>query len=450
VCSAKNIPPLEPPPYSLRVSLDCPLLMVFWQPHDLFSVVREGAQRYWDAAAKEIWRDDFEFGIKKGKQYKALRDRISSKIQSLTPQAYASALIPILDREIQNLSSLTVAESAKRSKDAKLPDRKNLEAICEGKMATSMGMFTLYFHLLLDAGFSPKIALLADRDSRLFRQELFNPWQFTDMMIAVEEPGLNRKFFDPTVRFGAPGLVLPSYQGVQGLMLDPKLGWTTAPFNMYIQPAESNQKNYEYILTVGEEEDRFQAGIHFTGYPEYAERQRYLASEPAEQRRSLKERFEKALPGASIEKADMFNVVNPDDRVYWNVEGVLEREGGAHREVKPFPGMQWPLYVPDSFPKQRELAIVMPYLQVHSAQSILKLPKGCGVAKAASFVRKNRFGQVSWTMTPHQDGAETNAIVDLRVEVSAMFAPPEAYQDLKDFLDWVSQACRRTLIIEKS
>ncbi|MDP2816260.1 MAG: hypothetical protein Q8O19_06230, partial [Rectinemataceae bacterium] len=341
------------------------------------------------------------------------------------------------------------AEFAKHPKGQLIPGYKSLGEICETKTARGDGMLRLYYHLLLDLDIAPKIALVADREERLFNPKLMNPWQLTNVMLAVEELGASPILLNPSARFAPASIIHPDFQGVQGLLLDPKADWASEAFQVPIQPATLNTKGFEYSLVLGEEEDRFQLTAHFKGFPEFAERWRYMINEPAEQNRLLKEHFEKTLKGASIEKTEVLNAVNPKETVSWRVEGTLEPKGGRQRTIEPFPGMPWPLWVPDSFPKERSLPIVMPYLQTQTSRSVIKVPKGFQVRPVRPYQEQNRFGHVSWSMKQSPSGDENLAEVTLEVGLNTMFAGPDGYEDLKVFLGWISDACRRTLIMEK-
>jgi len=188
---------------------------------------------------------------------------------------------------------------------------------------------------------------------------------------------------------------------------------------------------------------------HFGGYPEYAERWNHMVSESSEQNRLLKEGLEKALKGATLAKAEVLNATNPKETVSWKAEGTLEPKGGRQRTVEPFPGMPSPLWIPDAFPKERALPIVMPYLQIHAAHSAIKVPKGFRVRPVPPLDERNRFGRVKWSTELKTAGEEHSAEVALEVSVDSMFAGPEAYGELKAFLGWIDEACHRTLVLEK-
>lgn len=128
----------------------------------------------------------------------------------------------------------------------------------------------------------------------------------------------------------------------------------------------------------------------------------------------------------------------------------METEGGRQRQVFPFPGLQYPVNIPGSFPKERILPIVMPYLQIQTARCSFKIPKGYKVNPGNPFKESNTFGTVLWSTQIENQGDDQVAVITLKVSVDTMFAAPAAYDELKTFLGWVSEAFKRTLILEKT
>lgn len=450
IISGKNIPAFENPPYSLVVSQDRPMFQTWFLPDSLRNYARVGPKSFWENVGSILWKRDFEGGIDKGRIYKAFKTNLSSQIKSKSNQGIAAELMVLLDQLIVNTSQLTFSESAKLGKDFKVPKSSDLDAICETRMASGYGRLLLYFQLLNDFGIAPKLLFVADRDDRLFAPSILNPWQLSDLAVVVEEIGMPPLILDPSVRYAPAGMIFPDYQGVKGLLVDPKENWAAKDYSVPIQSADFNQKKYEFTVKLDEEEDSFVMKADFAGYPEFKERRAYMASEPAEQNRLLKERFEKALKGAAISKAEVLHASDPKQAVTWLVEGTRERNGGRQRQVSPFPGMPWPLWVPDVFPETRKLPIVMPYLQVHRSKSVIHVPKGQIARPTSSLEHANSLGKVTWAMETKTVGEASVVEVTLEITLESMFLAPDAYGQLKDYLGWISEACRRTVIIDKA
>lgn len=449
IFSAHNLPAFDQPPFSLSVSLDRPFFCVFYQPEVTFHWANEGQKDYWNAVGRELWKVDFESRVRKGPYYEEFRTKILQGISSNGPQALATQLTGAIEKEIVNVSHLTWEEAAKWPKKQKTPRSHDLESICELKIADGRGMVVLLYNLLKDAGKQPKIALLSDRNVTLFRLGIFNPWQATHAAVAIGVLGKGMLLLDPSQRFAAPGLVHPDFQGVQGLLLDPKNNWSAQPFTVPIQPAAFNQRRFEYTLEIGEEEDRFKVNAQFSGFPELVERRRYDDDEQMERNRKLKKRFEKQIQGVVIQNAEVQNAENPSANVAWAVEGTVERENGRQRHVLPFPGLFFPINIPDVMPAERTLPMVMPYLQIQSARCSIKIPKGYKIQAGQLFEQRNSFGTVAWSAQMQAQGEETTAIVTLNVSVDSMFAPSAAYEGLKTYLGWIIEVYKRKLILEK-
>ena len=449
VISARNLPVFEQPPFSLGVSLDRPSLSIYYQPELLLRRIKDGEKAYWDGVGIVVWKDDFEYEVRKGKHYEALRTKLLQGLQPTELQASACKLLIALEKEIVNTNHLTREEIAKFPKDQKIPKSKDLGSICESKIANGWGMMVLCYHLLKDGGYNPKVAFLADRDVRLFRPSMLNPWQATYGVLVVEEPGKDTLFLDPIQRFAAPGLIHPDFQGVNGLLVDPKNQWSTQPFQVPIQSSSANKKDFRFTLEIGEEEDHFKVDAQFLGFPEFAERRRYDQDDQPERNRKLKERFEKQIQGAVIQRAEVQNADSSVANVAWVVEGQVERESSRQCYIFPFPGLRLPIAIPDLMPKDRNLPIVMPYLQIQSARSTIKIPKGYRVQASQPSEQKNVFGSVQWAAEVQTKGEESQAVVTMTVSLDKMFATPSAYEDLKTYLGWISDSFKRTLILEK-
>jgi hypothetical protein len=108
--------------------------------------------------------------------------------------------------------------------------------------------------------------------------------------------------------------------------------------------------------------------------------------------------------------------------------------------------MPWPLWVaPSELATTRTVPIVLPFLQVHAAQTTIRYPAGYRLITGEPVQQSNALGAVSLTMkeTP------SAVVAVLRVDVNKLFLPAEAYGDLKDLLAWIQDACGRTFILEK-
>ena len=168
--------------------------------------------------------------------------------------------------------------------------------------------------------------------------------------------------------------------------------------------------------------------------------------EPAEQSRKLKEELEKGLTGAEVTRAQVNNAQTADQNLEWTAEGRIEADSERRRTVRPFPAMPWPIWVaPSELASTRTVPIVVPFLQVHAAQSTVRYPSGYRLITGGPVQHASPFGSVSLTMK------ETPSAVEalLRVEINKLFLTADAYGSFKDFLASIQDACGRTFILER-
>jgi len=446
VYSFTNLPAFEESPYSFQVTRPAPRLSVYFQPPRLRSYTRGTPQEYWDAAARIFLRSWFDEDVKQGKAFKALARELTTGLVG-SPQVQAQGILRSLETRIKNRGHLTFEEAKTAEKTKRYPGAEDLEAAVESGSSSPHGMQVLFFQLLKKSELKPKIGLVADRDLRLMNPNSRNFFQFTQYLIGVDEPGRPTMWFDPAKRFAPPGMIHPDFQGTRAVVVDPAT-WTVQWGSIAPQPATANLRKYEYKVVMDEGEDRFIFESTFGGYPEYAERYRFLSLEGKEQERLLKEELEGSMKQVAFTKVQVLNAQNSLHPFTWHVEGTLEREDGRRREVYPFPGMRSPLIQPEAWPEQRQDRIVIPYLRHHRAVSRITIPKGYAIPEIEPIKEENVFGSVSWTLKPLDQPGEVE--VDLDVIVTGFSIGPEGYQEFRTFMAWVSKAANRTLILGRS
>jgi hypothetical protein len=433
--------------YGLAVTRDFPRFMTYFQPEQLRRATSGTPDAYWKLASTTFYKNFIQNDVKKGAAFQSLLAELSRNLPT-TPHAQAFELMTRLQGRIRNSSQITFEEFSKLTKkqaDEEI-EAQDLEASVKRGSTNGLGMTLLYFHLLQDRGLNPLVALVANRETRLFKYQVLNPYQFSGELIGVEEQGKGILWFSPPLRFAQPGLVHPDYQGTAALMLNPKADWAVSKIQIPAQNHLFNRRQYTYKLDLLEDADRFQMAANFVGYPEYVERSKYMRLEPKEQTRLLKEELEGLMKSATFSKVEVIGAQDPKENVHLEIEGQIERENGRRREVYPFPSMEWPIWVPNSWPEKRTEPIVIPYLRTHTAVSTFKIPAGYNLPTIDPFVQQNGFGKVQWLVSKDANG---EVKVQLRVDVTMFFAGPETYEELKTFLGWVKDASFRTLVMEK-
>ncbi len=445
VYTFRDIPAIEDVPFLLDPLRDLPRFTVFWQPETLVTFAHEGQISYWKGVARLVYKEWFGKTGKGGDLEAFTREMLKGLPED--PQGKGVELMLRLDGRIANLSALTYEEKGKRKEgDDKEINSSDLAATVRRGQTDGFGMLLLYLHLLKQAGLKPTVALVADRDRIFFRETLLTPFQLDRQLVGIAAPGRSTIWVDPTLRFASPGLVLPDYQGTRGLEVDLET-WQVKPAKISAQPAAFNVRQFSYEITAGEEEDAFKVVAAFSGYPEYAQRRRFMALEPKEQARTLKEDLEADLRRATLTRTAVLHAQDPKENVSWEAEGRLEVDAGRRRTLDPFPAMPWAVPIPSALPEGRTHLIVMPYSRTQVARSRVRMPPGYRLSLNEPLNRANQLGTVVFSAKEVEPGV---AEAVMRVELTAVVLQPEAYGELKDYLAWVEDASRRTLTLERA
>jgi hypothetical protein len=87
---------------------------------------------------------------------------------------------------------------------------------------------------------------------------------------------------------------------------------------------------------------------------------------------------------------------------------------------------------------------------VRTARCLFAVPEGYSVVPPASIEKANGFGKVAWAWRVTKGEKGTQLEVRLRVEAGKLLAPPDAYAELKQFVEWVRDAVSRQIALERS
>lgn len=446
-----NLPGREEPPFALYSLAGRPEVMAWWQPDDLVGIARGDIKNYWNYATTLYWKPYFQEAMRKGSAFKAMAAELSQGLPA-EPGPAAVKLLQRLDRRIRNVHYPTLAEKASLdlkqvlAEDDSFEQAHNLEVIVRRGTATREEMGFLFLALLESNGIKPQLALLHDRETSLFHFDIPNIFQTENVLVGVPRPEGGLMWLDPARRYAAPGLILPSLQGVEALTIDTAT-WKPDRAIIPVQPPGFNTAQYKYKLAFGEGAETFTVKGEFTGYPEYRERRRFMAQAPEEQARTLREAMERNIPDSTIRTATVREAANPDANVAWDVEGTLDQPATQSFQLDPFPGLPSPLPLPAAWPDQRTEPIVMPHLGVQLATCEFQLPAGFALKPGEAMAKENSFGRVNLRIATTGEGDATRVKVALRVDVLRPSAPAEAYAELRTFLGWVETARRTGLVL---
>jgi len=444
-----ELPPIDVEPYSIPTSRERPVVIFYYVPSALRDAVGYAPKDYWNEVGDRYFRAAYEKDLNLGNSYREWSKSIREGLEG-DPIVKAGKILTRLEEQIQNGSHLTFAELAALPKKA-AEERMNpqdLDASVKRKRASGKGMHYLFYKLLLDEGLDPKLLKVCDRDQRAFRYGFPNIYQFTNVLIGVPAGKGGLVWFDPSTRFLPAGIIHPDYQGTHAIVFDRKV-LTCKPFVLGIQGSRINRSHFEFELTLDEMET-FKLNASFSGYPEFLERQKFLSLEPTEQERKLREEMETRMKAFTIRKAVVEHATNPRKNLVWFLEGVKEAEDGRRRTFSPFPGLAYPLNIPDAWPETRFDPIVLPYCFAFTAISKIKLPKGWNLGKDPDLTQSNMFGDVNWKVKTSMKEGEEWAEVVYTVEVKQGVSGASSYDEFKVFLGWIETASRRTLALDRS
>lgn len=445
----KDLPADEPEPYSLPTSAERPLIVFYYQPSGLRLAARKGPKNYWDEVGTDYYKFTHTKNLSLGRAYEEWSKALRAGLEG-DPMAKAGAILMRLEEQIQNGSNLSFAELAALPKKAaeELMVAEDLDATVKRKRTSANGMYFIFFQLLMDEGLEPKLLLVADRNQRVFRYDFPNIYQFTDTLIGVTAKSGDLVWFNPSSRFSPVGIVDPDYQGTQGLLVNSK-DWSCNPFMLGIQDARANRSLYEFQLNLDDEETFSMKG-RFSGFPEFVERKKYFSLEPKEQERKLKEGLEEGLKAYTLRKMRVENATDCRKNLIWTIEGVKEAEEGRRRAFSPFPGLPYPLSLPEAWPETRKGMIILPYCRIFTAISKFKVPRGWTLGKDPDLVQGNEFGRVIWKVKSTSNGDEESVEVTFFVEVKKMASPASSYAAFQSFMGWIETAVRRTLALDRA
>ncbi|GEM_PF-1158045 len=443
----KDVPAQERSPYSLEPLSGRPSVQVWTQPFYLADKARSKPADYWKEATYQYYRNSFWKDLKRGRAFDALAKELLEGLPADHAKA-GETLLRRLDRRIVNQTWATHDEDAKFHKGETL-DKVNpwdLDATASTGRTSALGMVFAYLALAEQAGLQPRIAMVTNRNHRLLRTDITDVYQLDRPLIGIPIDFTRTLWMDPGLRFAPPGLILPVYQGVQGLVMDLP-AWEPRPEVIPALPPEFNRAVYRFRIDFAGTEEKISLQAGFTGFQELMERRDYLADAPEEADRNLKESMAAAIKDSTISRASVSNVLDPDKNVAWEVDAAREIPAAARFRVDPFPGMSEPFFLASTWPERRTVPIVMGYLRIHDAECVMAVPKGYKLLPTPDLRKENSFGKVIFTVTPAADGA--TAKVQFHVEVSRLSAPAAAEPELRQFVGWVEDGYHRELEFEK-
>jgi hypothetical protein len=443
----RNLPGLPAAPYSSEINRPSPKA-VLYRPIDTLRAVetKVSAATYWQKAVDFYYREWFEKLVAKSDGYRAFSKELRKDLTG-TPQDRARAIAEQIAKRITNLDHLLFDEKppfAARH-EQELMDVSNLEYAARYGYADNAVIVKLLFHVLNDEGLQPKVALVANKNRWNGNPEVRTPYQFTHLLLGVEELDRPTLWLDPTGRLVPVGQVPPQYQGTRAVVID-SAAWQTRFQDIRIARAEDNTRSFVFRMEAAEELFKVQVAGSLTGAPALAARNRLGSQAPSQRANWFKESLEaKGLSVVTVAVSDDLVLAKP---LGFTAEGTIPLEAGRLLKLNPFPGMDPGFYLPASLPEQRRDTILMPYKSQQEATSIIQVPKGYVLREPMGVTQSNRWGDVFLTVVQLPETGEVKAT--LRIRCTGTFDGPGGYGPLKDFLQWVRAVTNPEITLEKS
>ncbi len=444
-----DLPALESEPYSREAWRFRPKLICFGQPTAYRSSQDSGPDIYWQEVAKGMQRE-YERDLSTGRKYRSLAAEILTNLPD-DPFQKAKTIVDRLYARVLNTNAMTSEEKAARDpKDDKQAIRsEDLDESAGRRWTDGTGMYYLSYRLFSDAGLHPKVLRVANRDKRGFRFELPNVYQFDNALLGIESTdGKTMLWCDPAIRIQPFGIIDPDYQGTLALLVDPKSA-TAKRYRVPLQPPELSTRDFDYEVESRGSDDWFKVKARFFGFEAWAERFKFYKLTQKEAEDHLKEQLENSKR-YRVTRTVLTGATEREKPLVWEAEGTRESDGGRHRKVNPFPGMDCPLWIPSIWPAHRKNPVVMAYASIGRAASRVRIPEGWKAVLQEDKQFENQFGKVFWHSQTTDDGQGRAVLVSYEVRTTKVLAGPESEGDLRSFLAAIEDGWSRKIRLEKN
>lgn len=186
----RDLPALPPAPFSLEMHRPVPKVL-FYRPIEGLTYLTKGpAGDYWQKVVDLAYKNWFLEKVAKGEAFRAFSAEVRKDLAG-GPRERARLIGERLSRRMVNLDQLLYDEKpdplARHAVDE--AGVSNLNYAARSGYVDNAGMVKVLFHVLLDEGLQPKVAMVADRRQWVVNPEVRTPYQFTHYLLGVEEPG---------------------------------------------------------------------------------------------------------------------------------------------------------------------------------------------------------------------------------------------------------------------
>ncbi|BDU77852.1 hypothetical protein [Mesoterricola sediminis] len=443
----RNLPALPAAPYSIEINRPCPKVLFYRPIETLEHLDKVPAATFWQKTADLYYKDYFNKFVHKGVNYAPFSQELRKDLKG-GPLERARTIAERMLARVKNLDEPLFDEKPPTLARHQVNNGSgvwDLDYTARTGFTDDWGMNKLLFHLLVDEGLKPKVALVADRGYWTASPETRTPFQFSRILFVVDEPGQGSIWLDPTERMVQPGQMPYRYEGTRAVLMD-SATWQAEFRTIAVAQPRTNTRAFTYeIDATGEAADVKVKGT-LTGAPALLARKELSTKSPSAREAWFKGRLERN--GITVNQVQVANALEITQPLGFTAAGAIALEPGRTLKLRPFPGMDAGLYLPETLPEQRLDPILMPYLGVQEAMSIIKVPKGYVLREPIRVNHSNRWGSVLLRAVQDPDSGDVR--VDMRRSTSGFLEMSDGYVPLKEYLQWVRAVSYPEITLERA
>lgn len=453
-----DVPALRKIPFSSNADTGRPRFFFYYEfdiAHALLDFYGDTAKynlTYWQAISQTMVWQRFERDVSIGSIFKNWVE-VNSKDLPLDPNEKANELLRRMHAAVKPAHELTDQERPYLEGKTKQRDTVRLDELITSGIADAHSIQLLYYHLLRRTGLDPMIVFSVDRDENRLRIAQNNVFQFDCTLIGIMLPNKQMACFDPASRWTG-GKVLPWFQGSNAILFVPgntRKDWDVKMGTLPVLLENSNRKMWNFHIEFAGNDELISLEGRAIGVPAWQLRRELAFQDLNNQRRSMQTALETAFNAALWKNVEIINAQDPDKDISWKASGIKEIEYERSFKIYPFPGIQSPISIPESWPLDRTQPIIMPFLGQLEAECHITIPPGYKTPAAFTFRKNNVIGDVEWIVTPLKFGViNSGTSIKMTIVTKSHKANIDRYEDLKEWAGWIKEVMGMYLILDKN
>ncbi|HLO65523.1 MAG TPA: hypothetical protein VK188_00790, partial [Holophaga sp.] len=362
----RNLPAAPLVPYSIEVNRPTPKVLFHRPIEGIQHLEKAPAAAYWAKVADMFYRNWFTNLVSKGSGYRALSQEVRKDLQG-GPREKARVITERVLARVRNLDDLLFDEKPPAGARQRVDNgmgTSDLDFAAREGFTDNPGITRLLFHILSEEGLQPKVALVSDRRFWTVSPETRTPYQFTHMLLLVDEPGQGGIWLDPMNRLVPPGELPYPYEGTRAVVMN-SVNWQAEFRSVAVSMPKANTRTYAFEIDATGEAGAVSMTQTSVGAAALAARESLGSKSPTAREAWYKTRMERQ--GLTVSKVEVSNVLETGKPLGVTATGTIALDPGRTLRLNPFPGLDAGLYLPDTLPEQRQDPILMPYLGVQEA-----------------------------------------------------------------------------------